>query len=90
MRTDKYLAEFLGTLLLMMGVLASGGNPIVVGLALAVGIFFSASISGGHLNPAVSVGFYVKGGLSAMDLAAYIVSQSLGAVSSVYIFKMLA
>ena len=90
MRTDKYLAEFLGTLLLMMGVLASGGNPVVVGLALAVGIFFSAKISGGHLNPAVSVAFYFKNALNMNDLGGYVVSQVLGAVSAFYIFKMLA
>ena len=85
MRTDKYLAEFLGTLLLMMGVLASGGNPVVVGLALAVGIFFSAKISGGHLNPAVSIYFYAKKQLSLSELGTYIVAQLLGGFAGAYL-----
>jgi aquaporin Z len=90
MQTNKYLAEFLGTLLLLLSILASGGNFAVVGAALAVAIFFAGGISGGHVNPAVSLAMYVKGGLSKVDLLGYVLAQCAGAVSSLYLYKTFA
>jgi len=90
MRSDQYLAEFLGTLLLMMSILASGGNAVVVGIALTIGLFFTSRTSGGHLNPAVSLAMYMKGTLTGANTGAYIVSQVLGAVTALYVFKMFA
>ena len=90
MQTNKYLAEFLGTLLLLLSTLASGGNFAVVGAALAVAMFFSGKISGGHINPAVSVAMYMKGALSMNDLVGYIIAQTVGAVSSLYLYKTFA
>lgn len=90
MRSDQYLAEFLGTLLLMMSILASGGNAFVVGIALTIGLFFTSRTSGGHLNPAVSLAMYMKGTLTGANAGAYIVSQALGAVTALYVFKMFA
>jgi len=85
---NKYLAEFLGTILLVVAILASGGQFAVVGGALAVAIYLTASISGGHINPAVSVAMYVNKKLSLNDLAAYVFAQLLGGVSSVYLYNM--
>lgn len=83
-------AEFLGTLLLVLSILASGGNALFIGLTLSLAIFFTGKISGGHINPAVSVAMYVRGRLSAEELAGYVLAQCLGGVSSVYLFKALA
>lgn len=90
MKSNQYLAEFLGTLLLLLGILASGGNAVVVGITLAIAIFFTGKTSGGHINPAVSVAMYMKGALSFNDLIGYIVAQTLGAVSSLFLFRTFA
>ena len=51
---NKYLAEFLGTGFFVYVILATG-NPIAIGAALALAILLSMNISGGHINPAVSL-----------------------------------
>lgn len=84
---DKYLAEFLGTMLLLTCILASSGNSIVVGAALAVAVYFSASISGGHINPAVSLAMYVNKKLSLQDLLMYAAVQLAGGVSAVFLYN---
>jgi aquaporin Z len=85
--SDKYLAEFLGTMLLLIFILASSGNSLVVGLGLAVAVYFSASISGGHINPAVSIAMYVNKKLSLQDLLLYIAVQVSGAVGAVFLYN---
>lgn len=91
-----YLAEFLGTLLLVLfgnGVVAnvllartkghnSGWIVITAGWALAVfvGAFCAAPFSGAHLNPAVSVAMLLAGKLTAAQFPGYLVAQSLGGV----------
>jgi aquaporin Z len=83
------LAEFLGTFLLLISILATG-NALAIGLTLALVIFLIGGLSGAHVNPAVSVAMYLNGSLSTAELASYAVVQSLGAASAVYIFKALA
>jgi aquaporin Z len=90
MQTFPLLAEILGTYLLVLIVLASGGNAFMVGGTLAVIIFLIGKISGGHVNPAVSLAFYLKGNLGWKELAAYIAAQLFGATASFYTFKVFA
>jgi len=85
---DKYLAEFLGTLFFVICILASGGYFIVIGLSLAVVIYLTGSISGGHINPAVSFAMYFNKKLSLNDFGGYVFAQLLGAVTSVYLYNM--
>ena len=87
MNIKKYIAEFLGTLLLLSVILASGGHFAAVGTALAIGLYLTASISGGHINPAVSLAMYVNKKLSMMDLFYYMAAQFAGGVTSVYLFN---
>ena len=51
---EKYLVEFLGTLVFVYVILATG-NPLAIGAALALVILLASNISGGHVNPAVSI-----------------------------------
>ena len=78
------LAEFLGTFLLVLSIIASGGNPWVIGGALALVVLLIGSLSGAYVNPAVSLAMFIKGSLSTQELVSYAVVQLLGATASVY------
>ena len=89
----KYIAEATGTaVLVLMGCgtamlvgcdAESGAGYLLTALAFGLSIVAEAycigNISGCHVNPAVSLAVYIKGGMDAKDLAGYIVSQVIGA-----------
>jgi len=85
----KYLVEFLGTFV-FLSVIVATGQPILIVLALLLAILVGGGISGGHFNPAVSIMFYAKGGLTSLDLGAYIAAQVLGGLSALYVYSLLA
>jgi aquaporin Z len=84
------LAEFLGTFLLMLSILASGGNAWIIGATLALVVLLVGNLSGGYVNPAVSLAMFLKGALSTQELVSYAVVQLLGATASVYAFQAFA
>jgi aquaporin Z len=84
----SYFAEYIGAFFFILSIFASGGNPFIIGAALAVVIFLVGSISGGHVNPAVSLAMYMNGSLRPMDLFKYVAAQLLGGASAVYAYKM--
>jgi len=90
MKYNNLIAEFLGTLLLLLSVFASGGNALFIGLSLALIIYFSGPSNPGHVNPAISVAMYMKGKLSLQEMVAFVVAQVLGGVSSIYLFRAIA
>ncbi len=91
----KYIAEFIGTaVLVIMGCgtamlvgcdAAAGGGYILTALAFGLVIVGMAycvgNISGCHINPAVSLGVLLSGGMSVKDFVGYVVSQCLGALA---------
>jgi aquaporin Z len=83
---QKYLAEFLGSLFLVYVVLATG-NPLAIGAAVSIIILLTAGVSGGHLNPAISVVMAAKGRLSTTDLIPYIIAQIGGGLVGFEIYK---
>jgi glycerol uptake facilitator-like aquaporin len=85
----KLLVEFLGTFL-FLSVIVATGQPVLISLALLLVILLGGGISGGHFNPAVSVMFYAKGGLSAANLAGYILAQCLGGLSALGVYTLLS
>ena len=87
MSSLPYLAEYLGTFFFILSIFASGGNPLVIGGALAIVVFLVGSISGGHINPAVSLAMYMNGSIGPIDLFKYVFAQLLGGVSAFYAFK---
>ncbi|RZK93108.1 MAG: aquaporin Z [Pedobacter sp.] len=92
----KNLAEFLGTFWLVLGgcgsALLAAGFPGVgiglVGVSIAFGLtvltiaYSLGHISGAHLNPAVTIGLYIGGRISAKDILPYIVSQVAGGIAA--------
>ena len=83
---NKYIAEFIGTffLILTIGCTVVGGGagvipPLAIGAALMVMIFAGGHISGGHYNPAVTLGVLIRGKMKAADAVPYIVAQILAA-----------
>ena len=90
----KYLAEFLGTFILTFTACGAtsftGGYPGdlgVVGIALIFGFVMTAlfysigSISGCHINPAVSLAMLISRRMNFIDFMGYIVAQMLGGVA---------
>jgi aquaporin Z len=84
---NKYLTELIGTffLVLTVGCTVIGGAPgvippIAIGAALMVMIFAGGHISGGHYNPAVTLGVWLRGKCSAADVLPYMISQVIGGV----------
>ena len=87
--TTSYIAEYLGAFLFILSIFASGGNPLVDGGTLAVVNNLIGSLSGGHVNPAVSVSMFLNGDLNSQQLLTYAGAQLLGATSAYYSYKML-
>jgi aquaporin Z len=85
----SYIAEYVGTFFFILAIFASGGNPLIIGAALALAIFLIASVSGGHVNPAVSLAMYMNGALKPVELFSYVFAQLLGGASAYYAFKMI-
>lgn len=77
--------EFIGTFIFLMviGVMASMGTrsiaPLAMGLALAVVIYAFGSISGGHFNPAVTLGASASSGWQNKYIG-YIIAQIIAGV----------
>jgi len=83
---NKFIAEFIGTLVLVYVILATG-QPLAIGLALALIIMVIGGISGGHVNPAVSFAMYLGGKLSQEDLIPYIIAQISGGIVALELHK---
>ena len=63
------------------------GIALAHGLAIAVMVSATAAISGGHINPAITIGFLTIGKIDVKTAAGYIVSQCLGAVFAAFLIK---
>ncbi len=99
----KLVAEFIGTLWLVLGgcgsaVLAAGFPELgigFVGVSLAFGLtvvtmaYAIGHISGCHLNPAVSIGLWMGGRFDAKDLVPYIIAQVLGGIAGAGILYLI-
>jgi aquaporin Z len=83
---NQYLAEFFGTCFFVFIILATG-NPIAIGAALALVILLTKDISGGNINPAVSITMASIGKLPMADLVPYILAQVFGALVALEIYK---
>ena len=90
----KYIAEAIGTCtLVVLGCgtamlvgcdATSGGGYILTALAFGLSIVAMAysigNISGCHINPAVTLGVYMSGGMEKKDVGGYVIAQCIGAL----------
>ena len=82
----NYLVEFIGTLFFVYVILATG-NPLAIGISLALIIIVASKSSGGHINPAVSIAMASAGKLNINELLPYIIAQVLGGLTALQIYK---
>ena len=83
---QAYLAEFLGVIFFVYVILATG-NPLAIGAALALVTLLTSNISGGHINPAVSIAMAAAGKLPTGELIPYIMAQCFGGLVALEIYK---
>ena len=94
---NKYIAEFIGTffLVLTIGCTVVGAGtgviaPLAIGAALMVMVYAGGHISGGHYNPAVTLGILIRGKVQPTDVVPYMVAQFAGAaVAALIVSKLL-
>lgn len=91
----KYLAEFIGTMTLVLigcgtamlvGCDAASGSGYILtafafGLTIVGMAYCVGNISGCHINPAVSLGVLLSGGMTVADFVGYVIAQCLGALA---------
>lgn len=65
------------------------GLALAYGLAVAVMVTAVGHISGGHLNPAVTIGFWVTRRLGTIQSLLYAVAQLLGAIAAAYLLAVI-
>ena len=93
----KYIAEFIGTFFLVLTVgctviPAAAGviAPLAIGGALMVMVFATGHISGGHLNPAVTLAVFIRGRCEAKDVVPYWIAQVAAGVAAAFVAMFLA
>lgn len=99
---QKFAAEFLGTFALVFfgagaisadRYLQSSGGIGLLGIALASGLAMAimvsalGHISGGHFNPAISIGFWVTKRIGTMEAFLYWAAQILGGIAAAFLLK---
>jgi len=101
---NRLVAEFIGTFWLVLGgcgsaVLAAKfpeigiglvGVSLAFGLTVLTGVYALGPISGGHFNPAVSLGLVVGGRFPASEFVQYVVAQVLGGVAAAAVLYLIA
>jgi aquaporin Z len=92
----KYLAELIGTFFLVLTigctVIGNGAGPLAplaIGSALMVMIFAGGHISGGHFNPAVTLGVWLRGKCETKDVVPYMIFQIVGAALAASVVSFL-
>lgn len=93
---NKYIAEFIGTFFLVLTIgccVVIGGAgviaPLAIGSILMVMIYAGGHISGGHFNPAVTLGVWVRGKCPTGDVVPYWVAQFVAAVVAAFVLNYL-
>jgi glycerol uptake facilitator-like aquaporin len=90
------LSELLGTFLLVSIILIVTSDKqynnyhtsFAIGFALAVAIILTGHISGGHLNPVVSLVMFLNNKIKMGKFIQYVIGQSIGGVLALSFYKI--
>ena len=98
----KYGAEFIGTFALVFagtgaivvnevshGAIGHAGIALTFGLVVLAMIYTVGEISGAHINPAVTIGFWLAKRLPPREVPPYLVSQAAGALAASGVIRLL-
>lgn len=87
MNSKSLIVEFVGTffLVLVVGltVVAPGAGalaPLAIGSTLMIMVYAGGHLSGGHYNPAVTLGVWMRGACSASSVLPYMLTQTVAAI----------
>lgn len=93
---NKYVTELIGTFFLVFTIgctvlLGAPGviPPLAIGAALMVMVYAGGHLSGGHYNPAVTLGVFLRGRLAGGQVVPYWIAQLLGAALAAMAAKYL-
>jgi aquaporin Z len=102
MAGNLYVSEVIGTFALVFagcgaivvndlygGVIGHLGICIVFGLIVMAMVYATGNVSGAHINPAVTLGFYFAGRFEAKEIVPYIASQLVGAIAAAAVLRFL-
>jgi glycerol uptake facilitator-like aquaporin len=82
----NYLVEFIGSVFFVYVVLATG-NPLAIGAAFALAVLLTLNISGGHINPAVTIVMASAGKIPTTDIIPYCLAQIFGGLTALELYK---
>lgn len=88
------VAELVGTFLLTFAVASSSvitviSTPVVAGLTLGLCVYIIGTVSGSHINPAVSIGLWSIKKIDASQTLRYVTAQVVGALLALFFFAWL-
>ena len=86
MNIQAYFLEFLGTIFFIYVILATN-NPLAIGAALALVLLLIGNITGGYVNPAVTIALASAGKLPTNEVFPYILLQVFGGLIALEIYK---
>ena len=96
----RYIAEFIGTFVLVLGGCGSAvlageqigfvGVALAFGLALLAMVYAIGPVSGCHINPAVTLGLFLSRKMDRRFAAGYVVAQILGGIAAAAVLLMIA
>lgn len=97
MLVAKLVAEFIGTFFLVftvgMTVMGPDGAgqmaPLAIGVSLMIGVYATGHLSGGHLNPAVTLGICLRGKCPWSNAGPYMIAQVLGGLAAAAAVKII-
>ena len=85
----KALGEYIGTLILVYVIIVYK-NPILAGITLALIIYClseNKNLSGGHVNPVVTIGKRINSEINNFHTIIYILAQIAGGITAIIIYK---
>ena len=84
---NKYIIEFIGTFFLVLTVGLTAGNALAIGAILATMVYMGGYISGGHYNPAVTLGVLMQKKIKLNEAGIYMIVQLIAALAAAGMYQ---